>query len=177
MPSELGHLGEGWVFPHEDLVLRVAMCAHLGGKALRSTEVPRESLHSPGAPKGVPHPHQHGNPARTPAASALPSAGLESHPSQGAKEGLGEANPPPRPCPPLLPASTQLLEWARPGQARPSAASPVTVLTSSLACLDQAKLHTWEPVSMHCSGWPVSVFQKRMQRSAVPPPDASKPCW
>lgn len=50
-------------------------------------------------------------------------------------------------------------------------------LTSSLACLDQARLHTWEPVSMHCSGCPVSVFQKRMQRSAVPPPDASSPCW
>lgn len=30
---------------------------------------------------------------------------------------------------------------------------------------------------MHCSGCPVSVFQKRMQRSAVPPPDASSPCW
>lgn len=50
-------------------------------------------------------------------------------------------------------------------------------LTSSLACLDQARLHTCEPVSMHCSGWPVKVFQNRMQRSAVPPPDASSPCW
>lgn len=50
-------------------------------------------------------------------------------------------------------------------------------LTSSLACLDQARLHTCEPVSMHCSGWPVSVFQNRIQRSAVPPPDASSPCW
>lgn len=54
---------------------------------------------------------------------------------------------------------------------------PTWALTSSLACLDQARLHTCEPVSMHCRGWPVSVFQKRMQRSAVPPPDASSPCW
>lgn len=36
---------------------------------------------------------------------------------------------------------------------------------------------TWLPVSMHCSGCPVVVFQKRMQRSAVPPPEASRPCW
>lgn len=44
-------------------------------------------------------------------------------------------------------------------------------------CLDQARLQTWEPVSVHCKGWPVRVFQKRMQRSAVPPPEANKPCW
>lgn len=44
-------------------------------------------------------------------------------------------------------------------------------------CLDQARLQTWDPVSVHCRGWPVRVFQKRMQRSAVPPPDASRPCW
>lgn len=50
-------------------------------------------------------------------------------------------------------------------------------LTSSLVCLDQARLQTWDPVSVHCRGWPVRVFQKRMQRSAVPPPDASRPCW
>lgn len=50
-------------------------------------------------------------------------------------------------------------------------------LTSSLVCLDQARLQTWDPVSVHCRGWPVSVFQKRMQRSAVPPPEASRPCW
>ena len=36
---------------------------------------------------------------------------------------------------------------------------------------------TWLPVSMHCSAWPVVVFQKRMQRSAVPPPLTSRPCW
>lgn len=50
-------------------------------------------------------------------------------------------------------------------------------LTSSLACFDQARLHTCDPVSMHCRGCPVSVFQKRMQRSAVPPPEARRPCW
>lgn len=50
-------------------------------------------------------------------------------------------------------------------------------LTSSLVCLDQARLQTCEPVSVHCRGWPVNVFQKRMQRSAVPPPEASRPCW
>lgn len=49
--------------------------------------------------------------------------------------------------------------------------------TSSLVCLDQARLQTCEPVSIHCSGCAVSVFQKRMQRSAVPPPEASSPCW
>lgn len=53
----------------------------------------------------------------------------------------------------------------------------VRALTSSLACLDQARLHTCDPVSMHCRGCPVSVFQKRMQRSAVPPPEARSPCW
>lgn len=50
-------------------------------------------------------------------------------------------------------------------------------LTSSLVCLDQARLQTCEPVSVHCRGWPVNVFQKRMQRSAVPPPEANRPCW
>lgn len=59
----------------------------------------------------------------------------------------------------------------------PASHGPTWALTSSLACLDQARLHTCEPVSMHCRGWPVSVFQKRMQRSAVPPPEASSPCW
>lgn len=36
---------------------------------------------------------------------------------------------------------------------------------------------TWLPVSMQLSGAPVAVFQNRMQRSAVPPPLASRPCW
>lgn len=63
------------------------------------------------------------------------------------------------------------------GSQPPCFLPPTWALTSSLACLDQARLHTCEPVSMHCRGWPVSVFQKRMQRSAVPPPDASSPCW
>ena len=32
VPSQLGHLCQGWVFPDEDLVLRVAMRAHLGDR-------------------------------------------------------------------------------------------------------------------------------------------------
>ncbi len=35
----------------------------------------------------------------------------------------------------------------------------------------------WLPVSMQDSAAPVVVFQYRMQRSAVPPPLASSPCW
>lgn len=33
------------------------------------------------------------------------------------------------------------------------------------------------PVSTADSAEAVAVFQKRMQRSAVPPPLASRPCW
>ena len=33
------------------------------------------------------------------------------------------------------------------------------------------------PVSMQFSAVLVAEFQKRMQRSAVPPPDAKRPCW
>lgn len=33
------------------------------------------------------------------------------------------------------------------------------------------------PVSTHCIGCPVMVFQNRMHRSAVPPPEANNPCW
>mmetsp|Transcript_11178 Transcript_11178/g.38072 ORF Transcript_11178/g.38072 Transcript_11178/m.38072 type:complete len:221 (+) Transcript_11178:472-1134(+) len=43
--------------------------------------------------------------------------------------------------------------------------------------LDQLRLHTWEPVSTQLSAALVCVFQNRMQRSAVPPPDASRPFW
>jgi hypothetical protein len=50
------------------------------------------------------------------------------------------------------------------------------VLTSSLTFLLHTKLHTCEPVSMQLSGVFVVVFQKRMHRSAVPPPDARSPC-
>jgi hypothetical protein len=32
-------------------------------------------------------------------------------------------------------------------------------------------------VSIELSAPPACVFQKRMQRSAVPPPDASSPFW
>lgn len=35
---------------------------------------------------------------------------------------------------------------------------------------------TCEPVSIHCRGWPVSVFQNLIVLSCVPPPDASTPC-
>jgi hypothetical protein len=35
----------------------------------------------------------------------------------------------------------------------------------------------WLPVSTQVSMALVLVFQKRMQRSAVPPPLASRPCW
>ena len=51
------------------------------------------------------------------------------------------------------------------------------VLTSSLTFLLHTRLHTWLPVSTHESAVSVVVFQKRMHRSAVPPPDASSPCW
>jgi len=53
----------------------------------------------------------------------------------------------------------------------------VTWFTSSLECLDHAKLHTCDPVSTHCSGRPVIVFQNLIRRSAVPPPLANRPCW
>lgn len=36
---------------------------------------------------------------------------------------------------------------------------------------------TWLPVSTHDRGLPFVVFQNRMQRSAVPPPEARSPCW
>lgn len=49
--------------------------------------------------------------------------------------------------------------------------------TNSDECFDHARLHTCEPVSTHCIGCPVSVFQNRMQRSAVPPPLANSPWW
>lgn len=50
-------------------------------------------------------------------------------------------------------------------------------LTNSEECFDHAKLHTCDPVSIHCMGCPVRVFQKRMHLSAVPPPLAKRPWW
>ena len=41
----------------------------------------------------------------------------------------------------------------------------------------QQRLQTCEPVSTQLSGDAVCVFQKRMHRSAVPPPEASSPFW
>ena len=40
-----------------------------------------------------------------------------------------------------------------------------------------ARLQTCEPVSTLCSAAPVDVFQNLMHLSAVPPPDAMRPCW
>ena len=51
------------------------------------------------------------------------------------------------------------------------------VETNSFVCLLQAKLQTWEPVSILCRGCWVKVFQNFMHRSAVPPPEAKRPCW
>lgn len=39
------------------------------------------------------------------------------------------------------------------------------------------KKKTWLPVSIELSIFPLAVFQNRMHRSAVPPPDARSPCW
>ena len=50
------------------------------------------------------------------------------------------------------------------------------VETSSFTFLLHTRLHTCEPVSMQLSGVFVVVFQNRMQRSAVPPPLANRPC-
>jgi hypothetical protein len=49
------------------------------------------------------------------------------------------------------------------------------VLTISLMDLDHMRLHTCDPVSTALRDDPDSVFQNRMHRSAVPPPDASSP--
>ena len=51
------------------------------------------------------------------------------------------------------------------------------VLTISCVVFENIKLQTCEPVSIACRGWSVWVFQKRIWRSAVPPPVASKPFW
>ena len=45
--------------------------------------------------------------------------------------------------------------------------------TTSFTLLDHMMLHTCEPVSTLCSAVPVVVFQNRIVRSAVPPPDAT----
>lgn len=50
------------------------------------------------------------------------------------------------------------------------------VLTISLQFCDHARLQTWLPVSTQLSAEPLRVFQKRMHRSAVPPPLANNPC-
>lgn len=49
-------------------------------------------------------------------------------------------------------------------------------LESKLSSSLQGK-KTWLPVSTLSNWWPFAVFQKRMHRSAVPPPDARRPLW
>ncbi len=41
----------------------------------------------------------------------------------------------------------------------------------------ELKRNTWLPVSTLFNWWPFVVFQKRIHRSAVPPPDARRPLW
>ena len=50
------------------------------------------------------------------------------------------------------------------------------VETISLTFLLHTRLHTCEPVSTQLSAVSVVVFQKRIHRSAVPPPLANRPC-
>lgn len=114
---EFGNLGERWVFPHQDLVLRVSMSAYLWNNWFNQNTFIAMML----------------------SCWQTDTACL---------------------------ASKFILHCLLTG-----------TLTNSLACLDQARLQTWDPVSMHCSGCEVKVFQNRIQRSAVPPPEASRPCW
>ncbi len=50
---------------------------------------------------------------------------------------------------------------------------PWVEISSGLFVLN-TRLHTWLPVSTHSCCYRVLVFQKRMVRSAVPPPEASR---
>ena len=50
------------------------------------------------------------------------------------------------------------------------------VETTSFMFLLHIRLQTCDPVSIQLRGVPESVFQNRMQRSAVPPPEANRPC-
>lgn len=49
--------------------------------------------------------------------------------------------------------------------------------TNSETVLENMRLHTCDPVSMDDDSVPVLQFQNLMHLSAVPPPDASNPCW
>ena len=51
------------------------------------------------------------------------------------------------------------------------------VMTISCVVFENIRLQTYDPVSTAWSGWSVWVFQKRMWRSAVPPPVAKRPFW
>ncbi|KAK2073669.1 hypothetical protein P8C59_007932 [Phyllachora maydis] len=51
------------------------------------------------------------------------------------------------------------------------------VETISLEFLDQARLQTWLPVSISLMTEPRTVSWNIIRRSAVPPPEASRPRW
>lgn len=53
----------------------------------------------------------------------------------------------------------------------------VSLKKRGMTLMDSWSNKLFQPVSTHCIGCPVSVFQKRMHRSAVPPPLTSKPWW
>ena len=54
--------------------------------------------------------------------------------------------------------------------------SIVNFVTVTLRRANQVRNNTCDPVSTHCSGCPVKVFQNLMHLSAVPPPEDSRPC-
>jgi hypothetical protein len=47
---------------------------------------------------------------------------------------------------------------------------------NSFIFLEKAKLHTWEPVSIHSIYSLVNVLKNLIDLSAVPPPDTNNPC-
>lgn len=47
---------------------------------------------------------------------------------------------------------------------------------NSLTFLENIKLQTYDPVSIQSNYWVVKVLKNLMVRSAVPPPEANKPC-
>ncbi len=51
------------------------------------------------------------------------------------------------------------------------------VLTNSLSVLLKIRLQTWDPTSTVFTVVPLRVFLNLMVLSAVPPPDAKRPCW
>ena len=47
----------------------------------------------------------------------------------------------------------------------------------NLQVFENIRLQTCDPVSYEETAFPDNVFQNRIVLSAVPPPDANKPCW